>query len=184
MRPPARRRSGNRSPIPKGLRNLRTPRLQDPTVLRQSPRHRKSGHGRSDRADRRSAPAATSVGFRSSCPPGQRTIGSSSAVTLKRSTKRLRTAIASGIELLIADGRCGEGNWSAAARRVVLIADDDRSARLLSINPTRRRIRARMSRSPRSASAMSSARNRSGGIATASTSVSAFSSTRYGRPES
>ena len=53
----------------------------------------------------------------------------------------------------------------------------------VSIRPTRRRISARTMRSPSSASATSSRRRSSGSITSASTSPSAWPSTRAGRPD-
>ena len=70
------------------------------------------------------------------------------------------------------DGRCASGNSRAAARRHSparpMITGPPTA---VSSRPTRRRIRARMIRSPSSASATSKARSRSGGMTSASTSA-------------
>ena len=86
------------------------------------------GRGRSARPGRCSGRAASSVGLRSSWPPGQSTIGSSSGSTWKRSISVSRAAVAVRVELLV--------GMAVAAQEVdqpkhvgVAVAADDRPAR-------------------------------------------------------
>ncbi len=85
------------------------------------------------------------------------------------------------VGMAVAVQEVGESRMTSA---FISATDDDRAAGAVSISLTRRRMSARMMRSPRSASSTSRSRRRCGRMTTASTALSALASTSAGRPVS
>ena len=160
---PGRRTPGNRAPAPKVPRTRHKPRWPSRPARRRPRRRRTGDPDRSARPGRGSGQAA-SLGLRSNC---RRDTGRSAirrAATWKRSI-RVARGVAVGIEALIGMAVAGRKFSSRSTSAIVGVANDIGPPAPVSIRPTRRRISARMIRSPSSASATSRARSRSGGIA-------------------
>ena len=163
-RRPVRRRRGSRARSPRGLPTRRTPRPRGRPGRRRRSRRRRASPDRSGAPGRCSAPARSRSGCAAACRSGRARSADGAGSTWKRSTRVCAQASPSGSSAGAA-GRCGRGSPAAGARRRRRRAPTMSGPPTpLSSRPTRRRISARMMRSPRSASATIRSRSRCDGM--------------------